>query len=506
MTTPTYSVEIDWSADGDFGDTGEDVTARVLARSDIRVQRGRDQIRSLAPPAVASATLELDNASNDYSPEYVSSPLAGLLVPGRPVRLAADWQTGITYNEAGYGYNSPGVPYDGETYPLFLGALDDLAMRPELPAMSIEVTARGTLARLVGRAISTGLYVGITTDVALGHLLDAAGIDADLRSLSTGETVLDWWWVDEQDAFSAALALLYSEGPGASLYEDGRGRIVFEGRNYRSTAPRSASAQVTFYSAGNEPTLSPPIGYNPRLQDIINSCTLTHREVTSYQLDSLVLETSITFSANETKYFVLRSPNNYLMDSATFANMAPYIVSGTIADKGLTRNSGATLEVWITAGAGGLELSGITCSFSAYIISGQVTTITSTVDASASIARYGERPFSLPMREQIDPEVMLDIANAIVSLYKDPRPVVDLHIVGGNDSRRAQILRRQISDRVRVVDEMSKFAGDVFIERVEHRLAYGGRHHEVVFGCEKNLSLTYGVWDTGVWDTALWGF
>ena len=89
MTSASWKVEIDWNNDGDWGDTGEDVTARVLNNPGIVVERGRDQIRALAPPMAGRCDFALNNASKDYSPEYASGPLYGNLLPGRAVRVRA---------------------------------------------------------------------------------------------------------------------------------------------------------------------------------------------------------------------------------------------------------------------------------------------------------------------------------------------------------------------------------------------------------------------------------
>jgi len=59
------AVSVDWDGDGEFTDAGGDVSARVLARPGVAVQRGRDQARQLSPPMAGSASLVLDNRSRD---------------------------------------------------------------------------------------------------------------------------------------------------------------------------------------------------------------------------------------------------------------------------------------------------------------------------------------------------------------------------------------------------------------------------------------------------------
>jgi hypothetical protein len=66
--------------------------------------------------------------------------------------------------------------------------------------VSTEIPSIGTLSRLVGQRVSTALYETITVDVAIGHLLDAAGWPAGERVIAVSTTVLEWWWVDNADA------------------------------------------------------------------------------------------------------------------------------------------------------------------------------------------------------------------------------------------------------------------------------------------------------------------
>src|SRR5688572_620244 len=116
-----FDTLIDWSGDGDFADAGEDVSARVRVEPGIQTTRGRDQLRSLAPPMAGQLTAELDNTSRDYSPENGSSPLAGNLVPGRTVRVYAYDGSAYIYDDTTIDYEEAGATYEGGStrYPLF---------------------------------------------------------------------------------------------------------------------------------------------------------------------------------------------------------------------------------------------------------------------------------------------------------------------------------------------------------------------------------------------------
>src|SRR5690606_6182599 len=146
---------VDWDNDGDFTGPGEDVTDRVLASGGFSATFGRDQARALAPPAAGRAAFTLNNQSGDYSPDRPDSPLAGDLLPSRPVRAT--------------------VELDGETHTLFRGHLDDYEVKVERNAWTVAATALDPLARFRGAIISTRLYQGIRTDQALNVILDEVG-------------------------------------------------------------------------------------------------------------------------------------------------------------------------------------------------------------------------------------------------------------------------------------------------------------------------------------------
>jgi hypothetical protein len=77
----TISVEVDWTRTGTWVDETRR-TRRVVARAGF--ERPGDPVA-----AVGRATIELDNIDGRYSPENGTSPLAGSVRPGRPLRVRA---------------------------------------------------------------------------------------------------------------------------------------------------------------------------------------------------------------------------------------------------------------------------------------------------------------------------------------------------------------------------------------------------------------------------------
>ena len=96
MTQARWLVQIDWNDDGDFSDANEDVTADVLGMT-------LEHLRDLSSGHIEAARLELELKNDDhrYSPPNASSPLGGLLRPGRAVRVRAAYPYDALSGEAG---------------------------------------------------------------------------------------------------------------------------------------------------------------------------------------------------------------------------------------------------------------------------------------------------------------------------------------------------------------------------------------------------------------------
>lgn len=486
MPVATYQSLVDWNNDGDFSDTGEDVTTRVRGLPGISIVRGRDQIRVLAPPMAGALRFDLDNQSGDYSPEKVTGPLYGNLLPGRAMRVKAT--------------------YSATTYTLGSALLDDPTQHLEQEAKSATMSGLGVLSRLAGKTVSTALYSNITTDVAIGYLLDAIGWPAADRVLSTGKTTLAWWWLDNEDAFTALVTLLNSEGPGASIYEDTLSRIVFEDRHYRLTTARCTTSQATFRTTGTEPTVQKPISYNPGLQNIVNVVTVTQKE-RSDKGTSIVWSATqtITMAPGEVRTIIARGTDIFTAArTPTIANGDLIVSSGTVTST-LDRTSGATCTITLTAGAAGTVITSL--RLLAHLVTVDSTTnLTNSVSTSVSQGRYGIRSYPLDTRAEIAINTLQDFCNAVVGLYSEPRPIVVITLNNNDAARLTQILNRTLSDRITVIDTASGFNGDVFIERIEHQIQRNGSLHLTSFGCEKASTTVYGAWDSGLWDSAIWGF
>jgi hypothetical protein len=463
----SFKVYVDWVADGDFADAGDDITHRVLdARTPITTRYGRDQARALSPTAAGEANLELDNQSRDYSPENTSSPLNGLVLPGRSVLIQAT--------------------LSGTTYTLFTGHLDDFTVQPGREARSVQLSCLDPLARLKGVQISTELQQGPRTGDVVNTILDAAGWSSTLRDIDPGVSVPPFWWADQDDAFEALLNVVDSEGPPALVTVDSAGRIVFRDRHHRLLDAPSKTVQSTWRSSGSiEPLISAPAEYNHGWKEIVNTVSF---EVPIRQLDSTpsVIWTSpgiISLSPGETQVISVRATTPFA-SAITPVNGVDYVVLSGSATVALSRTSGASTTMFVTASAGGpAVISGL--QLQAYELVTAATQLV-TVEDSTSISRYGRR--SLPDVRSPDwagPYDAQAIGELIVGKRADRVPTIAVTMVSANTTRSTQQLTRNLSDRVHVVESHTGLDADCFIEQISHSVTQGGREHRTTFGLEK---------------------
>lgn len=485
-STASYSFNIDFSNNGSWVDANEDVSTNVLSEFPCKIVRGRDQARLLSPPMAGKAGFELDNTSRLYSRENSTGALYGNLLPGRPVRIQSSWNS--------------------TTYDLFQGYLSELTPHTQPGRRTVTVSALGSLSRLTGESqaqgitrqkVSTALYQNITTDVAIGYVLDAIGWSTAKRVLDTGKTTLQWWWLDEEDPMEALRALIATEGPGASLYEDGQGRIVFESRHYRFTTTRCTASQATFSSTG-EPYAHEPFEYNDGIRDVINLCTVEQKIRSIAGSSSVVwsLGTDFDLAAGEARDFIAVSNTGDPFTNASVpANGTDFTVTGStsVTTSMGSPGSGVRKSFRITNQSltQSATISGLQMRAQLVAVD---NTVAVTAQSTASQDKYGLRTYNPPVRAEIALNSMQDLVNAVVALYKEPRPTLSFNLVGQSTSALSNIFTREVSDRVTVIETQVGTTGDWFVERLEHGIEFGGQWHELKIGCEKVPSEQYARW------------
>jgi hypothetical protein len=458
----SWGIAIDWANDGTFTGVGDDVTSRALEASGLSMTYGRDQVRELSPMVAGSADLGLDNTSRDYSPDNLASPLAGNVLPARPVRVTA---------------------FDvGTTYTLFQGFTDDYSIDPAPPVPTVAITALDAVAKLKGAQVTTELYSGIRTGTAIGYVLDALGWPAELRDLDPGATTVRWWWAEDEDAFDAVQKLVQSEGPPAMLTSDEQGRIVFRDRHHRLLTAAATTSQQTFTDeSSGEPSFT-AMAYDHGWSNIVNSVSVKVEELDPADTSTLwQSESNVSIGTNATLTL------NLTLDSPAIRPQVSYtVLSGTVTDS-LTVDSGQTLTLELTAGTGGALVTDLQ-------VTGQAVTsqrsYTILLEDQASIDENGKRSLSYEV-----PWAGFNDAAAVAQLILDAsaqrRPIVTLTLVSGTEvasTRLTEQFSRDLSDRVHVREPVTCVDHDFHIEQITHNVQQAGLVLETKFGMEQAVT------------------
>lgn len=464
-------------------DLYSDVTDLVLrSRGGITAEYGRDQSTALAPTVSGRGQMMLNNIDRRFSPRNISSPLYGLIKPARPVTITRS----VNYELGTYDDDYSDIYFSDDDltteYVIFHGHTDDTPINPDPKSKDVTVGMVDWLADFRGFNISTSLYQGIRTGEAIDVILDEVGWTGG-RDLATGATAIPFWWEEGTDALSALEKLVQCEGPPAMLTIGADGSVVFRDRHHRLTSAPSITSQGTWRHVRNgvDPFMSEPFVYDDAWRNIINTGQISVEVRTPGSLEVVwTLESPLGFTASETKTFIATTSDPFI-NAQTPENVTDYqIISGSISTVSLSRVTGASTTITITAGGGGAQINGL--QLRANLIQTAYTIQVAASDAS-SISDYGPRSFpgDLPFCNEHDAQAVI---NTAVDIRSQPLPVISTRFVIGQDKEQAiQILGRDLSDRVTVVEAETVLDDDFYIEQIAHD-ANSEYDHSVTVGLE----------------------
>lgn len=472
MSTADYEVLVDWENDGDFSDDSNDMTDRVLAAGDLSFSYGRDQARSLSAMRAGETAFKVNNESKDYSPDNASSPLYGMLEPGRAVLIRA------TFNST--------------TYNLFRGYLDGYEMQPASNSgvSKVAFTALDVLHKLKQGVLSTPMHESIQTGAAIDALLDAIGWPCHDRDIDAGASTLRWWWEEGTDGLTALKKIVDSEGLPAFAYVDPEGKFVFRDRHHRIKAAESTTVQATFSGTGSEPLFSEPFTYDIGWRDLINQVIMEIDERAA-STESVVWSTDTPFVLNsgENKIIEIKTETPFINAQVPHNTSALQDVDFNTGDINnvtvqLSRTSGQSLQIIFTATAN-VIVTKIRLRAQSVPVARKVKII---AENASSILKHGVRTAQDLTPAWVNQNDAYAISRLVVAQRGERLPVVKITVNNANDTRLTQILERDLSDRIHVTETAeSGVDDDFFIEQIEHTISKAGKLHRVVFGCEKAL-------------------
>lgn len=358
------------------------------------------------------------------------------------------------------------------------------------------------------------LFSGATLTTAQVKAWAARAMDAP-RHIDAGKTTMDYWWLDDEDAFAAFNTLKATEGPGCSLYEDGTGAIVFKDRHARVTDTRSTVSQTTFSSlaGATEPLLSLPFEHDDGTADVVNACAVDVQSRT-VQASQVVwtLGSTVTLAPGETRQYTARGGKTQDTTTGQYiglftAAVAPTTgggdyteASGALASAPtLDRTSGAAVTITLIGGAAGASITGLRLRAQPVTVAATIA-VAATVDVAASQALYGVRSYPLAIRAEIPVNTAQDLVNAIVGYQQNGRATARITVRGIQGAARlTAALAREVSDRVTIVNAGAGVNGAFYVESIAHKVKAPAAHI-TTFDCEEATATTYFILDTSALD------
>jgi hypothetical protein len=468
MAGPVFAL-VDWGKVGTFVAAGDDVSDRL--RGAMSCQYGRP---AGSPSVIAAGvgSFDLDNTSRDYSPANGASPLFGNLKPARPVLLQR--------------------VVSATTYTLFRGHTSDTPIDPDTDTKRVTLNLIDGLADFQDVTITTGVSQGIRSGTAIGLILDAAGWTGG-RDIDGGASVFPLWWEDGTDAYSALQKVVASEGPPALLAMGVSGEIIFRDRHHRLTRAASTTVQASFNggaSTSTEPVMQ-GMTYSGNWSSVVNNVQLSVDERVAARRGYLAVwqtDEVIDIGASASYVVIVQASDPFLGALAPVANVDYTLSAGSITGATLSRTSGQSTSITLTAGGGGATLQGLQLrALSAPVV--RTTQITSS--DSASILDYGAKGIPSGLEpvwcNRYDAK---SIADLWVVTRKQPPVLVTARFVchDSQTTKLAALLSLDLSDRVAITEAETVLAGSAFyVESIGHVVGdndQGYLQHTIEITCE----------------------
>jgi hypothetical protein len=490
-TKAEYVVEVDWSNDGKFDGTGDDITTSVMS---AQWQRGRGSpvtITALSQPGKASVLL-LDEAA-EYSPLNTDATLFGSLLPGRPMRIRTKAPFPVTE---------------------WQGKIDSIQHRPSVDGYHTAIITGIGPFDVVGKAeVNSQIITGTNTGGIVNNVLTEAGWDATARDVDTGQTTPTRYFAGPRKAL---FSLREMESTEVGFLVEGRSnKIKFEDRYHRMRG-KHLESQTTI--ADNE-TVS-PIRYSAlqvhdpseaifnqfQAQVVIYSNGAANATLWSHP-EAVAGTSAPIVKAGKTIEFFAYFPNRNAGGTETQANDATAIaVGGWVAptatvDFNVFDTSAATGSIMNTevigtlagtfANAAKMSIQN-TGTRDGYLTHAQLRgtailasapVVVEAIDGS-STSTYGLRSMAAQSNAQWIPntEEAQENVNAKLAAFKDPQAFLQVpYRAELNLNSMHAALKRDISDRITVSGTAAgSFGGDgdYFIESEQHRIT-ADRQHQV---------------------------
>jgi hypothetical protein len=457
--TTKYKIKVDWDNDGSFSEQYDDITSDIKS---IRFSRGRDD--ELGKAQIGELTLTLKNETGKYTPSKISSPLFGKLLPRRTIQIRSI--------------------FNNTLYNLFYGFIEEIIPHPNFTEQDCIITALDGLDFLAKQELETSLYKGESTGTVIGHILDNIGWLSNKRSLDTGQDTIPYWYGHDILAKNAINEIEDSEQ--GFTYVNGSGNFCFEDREHRNSEEHLTS-KFSFYDTMTQ------INYNLSAKNVYNNIKATvtpwtlQASTTLWTLGEVPVispSTSLPIWGNSTV-----SGESVFVDGWN-TPVASTDYKANTASTGLGVSLTHLMSVSVEKFAQAIKYDVFnSASVNAYLtlLQGRGTwydsqnQFTLKSEDTNSESYYQKRTFSLDGKYITDSIHAQEFCDSTLAKYKNPHAEVSITIMNKNDTLMEQILTREISDRITVVNTKLGLSQDYSIDWMEHEITNSGLTHIVTY-------------------------
>jgi len=435
----------------------------------IKYSRGRDTDLDKAEPG--TCRLMVVDPNGKYIPENTDSVLYGYLLPARPVRIKAT--------------------FDGTTYNLFEGFLDDVIPYPAKNKLEAFLPCVDGFDQLIRAKISMALQVDKLSGELYNTALDRAGWHAVKRVIDTGIDTYPLVHAQRQPALDFLQKIEASEY--GFCYVDGRGYLNWEDRHHCLLAPHTVSQWTctTDLSRTIEPTNS--------LKSVRNNIIITAQpKVIALALSDLwkfpenkdnPVPDSPQLEAGEARIYWpwfadANGMRNIAGDVVAPAATTDYLGNDNIDGSGADRTADVTVVETIFAGSAKLEVTNGAAT-SLYLtllkIRGKIYTdlgpLEITAEDTESQERYQLRDLKIDLPYYQSADIMQGLADYQLAIKKESIPGYRVSLINRSDAVLTQILARKLSDRITLQNAEYHIDDEFHIDKMEHEISDGGTIH-----------------------------
>lgn len=483
----TYTIAIDRDDDGDFVDSGEDITSDVIvARWRLGMHGPQD---SVAEPGTAHITIR--NQSRTYSPE------CNALLPGQVLRIQSDDGTTVRTHFTGHISHVEPLPGEQGERTAVIHAVDASAQlgqyRVRLPPQT-SVRADEVIDQILDlvplrRTKLKGYWLLGRVDHGELGTNTRLPIATIARSLQTGQTVFAYvgdTWGDGVTAIEAIRQVVEAER--GQFFIDRDGQAVFYDRH---TLLGDTTSAATFdddmaamtYGYGAEVVSRVQVRLIPRSEGVAGTAL--------WQLESAQ---RLPDSAADVGQIVarFRDDNDRPIGALAVIDPVPgldYLANTAEDGSGLDVTadvdvvlrgadfSAATLEIRNISGRVAFLQAGAQVRGTP-LYTGDPLLIEQTSHASLNLYRPQALLFDLPALDSVAQAESL--ARFELARRKTPRGQVR-SLTLTNQTHEAQILARTLFDRITVQETQTDHAADYDIVAEAHEVDLGGHRHRVTW-------------------------